>query len=67
MTHNWSYPTQKHFANAILYFLRNIIPKKWKFFRIQISDNFLIISDKNILVFESVMNILINLEFKSNK
>ena len=29
VTHNRFYPTQKQFANAILHFLRNTIPKKW--------------------------------------
>ena len=40
VTHNRFYPTQKQFVNALLHFLRNTIPEKWKNFRSQISDNF---------------------------
>ena len=50
VTHNRFYPAQKQFANAILHFLRNTIPKKWKVFRSQVSDNFRIISYQNFRV-----------------
>jgi transposase len=52
VTHNRFYLTQKQFANAILHFLRNTIPKKWKDFRSQVSDNFRIISHQNFRVLE---------------
>ena len=52
VTHNRFYPTQKQFANAILHFLRNTIPEKWKDFRNQVSDNFSIISHQSFRVLE---------------
>ena len=52
VTHNRFYPTQKQFANAILHFLRNTIPEKWKVFQNQVSDNFRIISHQNFRVLE---------------
>ena len=52
VTHNLFYPTQKQFANAILHFLRNTIPEKWKNFRSQVSDNFRIISHQNFQILE---------------
>jgi transposase len=44
VTHNRFHPTQKQFANAILAFFRETIPKDWKNFRDQVSDNFRVIS-----------------------
>ena len=52
VTHNRNYPTQKQFAEAILAFFRETIPKKWQDFRNQVTDNFRIISDQNLRVFE---------------
>jgi transposase len=52
VTHNRQYPTQKHFANAILNFMREVIPKEWRSFRDQVTDNFRIISHQNIRVLE---------------
>ena len=47
VTHNHFYPTQKKFAEAILHFLRETIPKNWPKFRDQVTDNFRIISHQN--------------------
>ncbi len=52
VTHNRHYLTQKKFADAILKFLREIIPKYWKDFRSQVTDNFRIISNQNPRVLE---------------
>lgn len=52
VTHNQFYPTQKQFANAILRFFRETIPKKWHKFREQVSDNFRVISHQNFRVLE---------------
>ena len=52
VTHNRHYPTQKQFTTAIMRFFREIIPKHWKEFRNQITDNFRIISDQNLRVLE---------------
>jgi transposase len=51
-THNRAYPTQKLFTEAILKFFRKIIPEKWHNFRNQVTDNFRIISERNIRVLE---------------
>ncbi|WP_236940069.1 transposase [Falsihalocynthiibacter arcticus] len=50
VTHNRHYPTQKHFANPILNFMREVVPKKWRNFRDQVTDNFRIISHRNVRV-----------------
>ena len=50
VTHNRYYPTQKQFADAILTFLRQTIPKNWRQFRDQVTDNFRIISNQNLRV-----------------
>ena len=47
VTHNRFYPTQKEFADAILAFFREIIPKQWHKFRDKVTDNFRIISNQN--------------------
>lgn len=50
VTHNHYYPTQKQFADAILLFFRETIPKKWREFTDQVTDNFRVISHQNIRV-----------------
>jgi transposase len=52
VTHNRAYPTQKLFTEAILKFFRKIIPEKWHNFRNQVTDNFRIISERNLRVLE---------------
>jgi len=52
VTHNHFYPTQKKFAEAILHFLRETIPKEWRKFRDQVTDNFRIISHQNFRVLQ---------------
>ena len=52
ITHNRFYPTQKQFANAILHFLQNTIPKKWTDSQSQVSENFHIISHQNFHFFD---------------
>ena len=52
VTHNRHYPKQKHFANAILNFMREALPKQWLSFRDQVTDNFRVISHRNVRVFE---------------
>lgn len=50
VTHNRYYPTQKQFAHAILRFFRETLPKEWKTFQSQVTDNFRIISHENFRV-----------------
>ncbi len=52
VTHNKFHETQTKFANAILAFLRQTIPKEWKEFRDKVTDNFRIISHQNFRVLE---------------
>ena len=52
VTHNRFYSTQTQFANAILTFLRETIPKQWKKFRDKVTDNFRIISHQNFRVLQ---------------
>lgn len=52
VTYNRYYPTQKQFAQAILNFFRETIPKDWKLFRDQVTDNFKVISHQNLRVLE---------------
>jgi len=52
VTHNRHYPTQKQFANAILHFFRETIPKQWHQFRDQVTDNFRIISHQDFRVLQ---------------
>ena len=52
ITHNRFYETQLMFANAILTFLRQTIPKQWQNFRDKVTDNFRIISHQNFRVLE---------------
>ena len=44
VTHNRHYPTQKQFADAVLVFMRETIPREWRTFRDQVSDNFSLIT-----------------------
>ena len=52
VTHNRYYPSQKQFADAILAFMRETIPKEWKNFRDKVSDNFRVITHENFRVLE---------------
>ena len=52
VTHNRFYSTQKQFADAILRFFRETIPKTWRKFRTKVTDNFRIISHQNFRVLE---------------
>ena len=52
VTHNRYYPTQRQFADAILNFFRETIPKQWQEFRDQVTDNFSIISNQNVQILE---------------
>ena len=52
VTHNKFYKTYNQFANAILTFLRETIPKHWKEFQDTVTDNFRIISHQNFRVLE---------------
>lgn len=52
VTHNRYYPRQKQFAEAVLQFFRETIPKHWHEFRDQVTDNFRIISHQNFRVLE---------------
>ena len=52
VTNNKFYKTLKEFANTILHFLRETIPKEWKNFRDQVTDNFRIISHQDFRVLE---------------
>jgi transposase len=53
VTHNRYYRTQKEFANAIMRFFRETIPREWKTFRGQIADNFRIITHAKVRVLGS--------------
>lgn len=50
VTHNRFYTTQKQFAEAILKFFRETIPKQWRAFRDKVTDNFRVISHQNFRV-----------------
>lgn len=52
VTHNKFYSNQKKFAEAILRFFRETIPKKWREFRDKVTDNFRIISHQNFRILE---------------
>ena len=47
VTHNTFYKTYKDFAEAILRFLRETVPKEWKNFRDTVTDNFRVISTED--------------------
>ena len=42
--HASGYPTQKQCADAVLAFMRETIPREWRTFRDQVSDNFSLIT-----------------------
>jgi len=50
VTHNQYYPTQKQFANAILWFFRETLPNEWKTFRDQVSDSFRVVTHEKFRV-----------------
>lgn len=50
-THNSHCPPKKQFANAILRFFRETIPKEWKTFRSQLSDNFGAVTHEKFRIF----------------
>ena len=50
VTHNRHYSTQKQFANAILRFFRKTLPKEWKTFQTQVSDNFRVVTHEKFRV-----------------
>lgn len=52
VTNNVFYSKFNEFAEAILAFFRKTIPKDWKLFRDQVTDNFRIISHQNFRVLE---------------
>lgn len=52
VTHNRYHRSQKHFADAILAFMRETIPKDWKKFRDQVSDNFRVMTHEKFRVLE---------------
>jgi len=52
VTHNRFYATQRQFADAILNFFRQTIPKHWRDFRDKVTDNFRVISHQNFRVLE---------------
>ena len=52
VTHNRYYRSQKQFADAILAFMRETIPRKWKNFRDTVSDNFRVITHEKFPVLE---------------
>jgi len=49
-THNRCHPTFIQFANAIIAFLREEVPKKWNTFRDNVTDNFRVIDPKDFRV-----------------
>ena len=52
VTHNRYYRSQKLFADAILAFMRETIPREWKNFRDTVSDNFRVITHEKFRVLE---------------
>ena len=50
VTHNRHYQTQKQFANAILRFFRETLPKNWIIFRSRVSDNFRVVTHEKFRV-----------------
>jgi transposase len=52
VTHNRHYPTQKQFADAILTFFRETLPRKWETFRDKVTDNFRIMSHGTFRILE---------------
>lgn len=54
VTHNKFHKTYKDFAEAILHFLRETIPKEWKNFRDTVTDNFRVISTHNCKIIAGI-------------
>jgi len=52
VTHNRCYPSQAKFTTEILRFFRETVPKYWRDFRSQVTDNFRIISNQNFRLLE---------------
>ncbi len=50
VTHNKCYAKFKDFRSAILAFLRDDVPKNWRFYCDAVSDNFRVISPKDFRV-----------------
>jgi hypothetical protein len=50
VTHNKCYATCGQFADAVLDFVRDKIPKNWRNFRDSVTDNFRVISPKDFRV-----------------
>ena len=50
VTRNRHYPTQKQFADAILRFFRETLPKEWNTFRDQVSDSFRVVTHEKFRV-----------------
>lgn len=50
VTHNKTYPTCANFAEAMLGFLRQNVPRNWPTFSETVTDNFRVISPKNFRV-----------------
>ncbi len=52
VTHNRHYPTVRLFSAAVMAFFRETIPKEWRNFRDQVTDNFRVITHQNFRVLE---------------
>src|SRR5271168_2379268 len=50
LTHNKTYPTCREFAEAILNFLRDEVPRKWREFCDSVTDNFRVILPANFRI-----------------
>jgi transposase len=50
ITHNRCHETFAHFSDAILTFLREDVPRNWRVYRDEVTDNFRIISPKDFRV-----------------
>ena len=50
ITHNWCQETFADFGAAILTFLREDVPRNWRVYRDEVTDNFRIISPKDFRV-----------------
>ena len=50
ITHNKCHETFRHFSNAILTFLREEVPRNWRIYCDEVTDNFRIISPKDFRV-----------------
>jgi len=52
VTHNRYYPNQKQFADAIIAFMRETIPREWTKFRDKVSDNFCVITHEKFRILQ---------------